>query len=142
MRMPLFKSILIVDDDPNDQQLVARLFKRSFAFCPTYASSLTEARKKLQQQQFDIVVLDGFLPDILDGGYGYQLIPDVQKMQSIRCVVLMISGERVHVQKGLDLCKNLEIAIHFGFSKSDIDKNVKLNEKFELVPIRVAQTCS
>ena len=137
--MSKIKSILIVDDDQNDQHIIARLFKRSFSFCPTYASSFPEARAKLSNQQFDIVVLDGYLPDLLHGGYGYQLIPDVQKTQSSRCIILMISGERIHIQKGLELCKNLEIAVHFGFSKSDISKDVKLTEEFELVPIQVIQ---
>jgi CheY-like chemotaxis protein len=130
-----FPNILIVDDDKDDQQLTARLFKRSFAFCPTYASSFPEARQKLQQQEFDIVVLDGRLPDILEGGFGYQLIPDIQRDQSARCIILMISGQQDHIDTGLRICKERKMLTYFGFHKHDIKKDVKLNEKFELVPI-------
>lgn len=129
----MVKSILIVDDSKDDQQLIARLFKRSFSFIPTFASSFPEARENLCKQQFDIVVLDGYLPDIIKGGYGYQLIPDIQKTQSSGCIILMISGEKSYIKKGLNS------GAHFGFNKRDIEKDVKLTKAFELVPIQAIQ---
>lgn len=128
-----FQNILIVDDEKNFQQIIALLFKRSLSGLPnssltiTYASSLTEAKNYLSKQQFTIITLDGELPCFVDGGFGYRLIPFIKDFQKENPKIIMISGEKRFITKGLNL------GADFGFHKQDIMKHVKLNEKFELI---------
>jgi CheY-like chemotaxis protein len=121
--------VLIVDDSKHDQHLVAELFKRSFPCAITTASSLTVAKEKILIQKFDIISLDGMLPCLQDGGLGYKLIPFIQQYQKHTPVIVMISGEQVHITTGL------QMGAHFGFGKKAITKECKLNEKFTLIPI-------
>ena len=126
MKMDRIPTILIVDDHQNDQELVKTLFKRSFGGYIYTAFSIAEAEKHLQGVRFDVISLDG------DMGleYGYNLIPSIKKLQKHDPVIMMVSGNSRSIKIGI------ANGAHYAFDKHEIAKEVKLNEEFELVPIR------
>ncbi|MEI6119222.1 MAG: response regulator [bacterium] len=132
------KSLLIVDDSIDDQRLISLLFKRSLnttCFCSfiiTLASTLTEAREHLSKTKFDIITLDGMIPELIGGGHGYLLIPDIQKTQSPESVIIMICGIRDDATEGKIR------GAHYAFDKSILAQSVKFNAHFELEPLRVS----
>ena len=71
------KKILILDDDPGHQILVAKICERSFPCNITFASTLAEAKEKIQHHQFDVITLDGC---IFHNEYGFQLIPAIREV--------------------------------------------------------------
>ncbi len=126
------KSILIVDDNFDDRQLISLLFKKSqFCFIPTFVSSLTEARKLLQEERFDVITLDGMIPDLVHGGLGRSLIPVIRNSRSSASIVIMICGERSEAEKG----KN--DGADFAFTKDILTKPVRFDETFALIPAKV-----
>lgn len=127
MRNENLKNILVVDDCPNDQKLVTLLLQRSFDCIIHIVDSLTAAKAKLQSEKFDIITLDGMLPCFINGGFGYTLIPFIKDCQNSECKIIMISGERTHVETGMKL------GADYGLNKYDLKKEIKLNQNFELV---------
>jgi len=126
---PQLYTILIVDDSSGDQSDVRLLFERSLSHLANVSivtvSSFDEAKTSLARQQFNIITLDGAM-----GLYfGYDLIPFINESQIQTPIIIMISGERCHIRKGLDK------GAHFGFYKRAIKAPIVFNEKFELVPI-------
>jgi len=138
--MSQVKSLLIVDDSRDDQRLVALLFKRSLntscfgSFIITFAATLTEAREQLSKTKFDIITLDGMIPELIHGGPGHLLIPDIQKTQSPESVIIMICGVRADAEQGKIR------GAHHAFDKSILTQSVKFNARFELEPLRVSVT--
>lgn len=67
--------ILLVDDDKIDQKAVARFIKKQhLPYQLDVAGSLASARGKLEQQCFDLILLDYLLPD----GTGLELLPETE----------------------------------------------------------------
>ena len=127
--MMTIKKVLILDDDSGHQILVSKLCERSFPCEITLASTLAEAKKKIQQKKFDIITLDGCLFHV---EYGYQLIPAIKEIQSQNCVIIMISSSQKSIDDGLSLHAD------YGFLKEEIvtgEKKVQFNERFEIVPV-------
>jgi len=124
--------ILIVDDTLSDQKSVAAFLTRNFVNgCDIHTvDKYSAAKKKIRNEKFDIITLDGNMG--LE--CGYNLIPDIQRFQTTRCIIIMITGTQSCIDRGL-----LRGA-HFGFIKYDIQRDVKLNEAFELVPLRQAES--
>ncbi|MFA7298128.1 MAG: response regulator [Candidatus Absconditabacterales bacterium] len=122
--------ILIVDDSSDDQQVIVTLLKRSFSCIIHTVSTLPEAKEKILNNNFSIIVLDGMLPCITTGGKGESLIPFIKQHQKNNPVIIMVSGEKRYIDSGL------EKGAHFGFKKDEIKKLVKLTGTFNLIPIR------
>ncbi|MEI7558690.1 MAG: response regulator [bacterium] len=133
--MDKFHNILIVDSNPHDQQLIALLFKRSLSrifnssLSLTYAASVAEAKNLLSKNLFSIITLDGEFPSYIDHVLGQNIIPFIREFHSPIPIIMMISNERLFVKRGL------QNGVDFGFYKQDINGQVKLNEKFELIPL-------
>lgn len=123
------KTILIVDDDSDDQYLICTIFKRSqISFSPTFASSLDDARKQLSAETFDIVTLDGNLR----GDMGYHLISDIKNSSSCNARIIMFSGQDECVAEGL------RRGADYGFSKNLLMQPMKFSESFDsLIPVKV-----
>ncbi len=79
-------SILVIDDEKNITGLLKDILEDEGYNVDT-AYSLKEAKEKLKEKIFDIVLLDVWLPD----GEGLELIPVIKK-SSPRTKIIMISG--------------------------------------------------
>lgn len=131
------KKILIVDANRDDQCLVELLLKRSLygglhnsLLSITYASSFTEAQNCLSQDQFDIITLDGEFPSFVNSRLGQDLIPYVWQYQHQLPIIMMITDDRLYLKQGK------KHGVAYGFTKKEIFSQVKLNERFELVPAK------
>ncbi len=79
-------SILVVDDEENIRSLLKDILEDEGMYVDT-ASSITTAKDKLREKEYDLVFLDVWLPD----GEGLDLIPFILNNSEITKVV-MISG--------------------------------------------------
>jgi DNA-binding response OmpR family regulator len=86
------RSILVVDDDENDQELAA-LVLREHGYKVTLAEDGVSALLQLGREKFDLILLDVNMP-YLDG---YKLI-DLLHQKGIECPVIFISGYRTASQ--------------------------------------------
>ncbi len=82
--MPL--SILVVDDEENIRDLLQDILEDEGYYVKT-ADSITTAKDRLSEEDFDIVFLDVWLPD----GEGIDLIPYIKKLNPVTKII-MISG--------------------------------------------------
>ncbi len=82
--MPL--SILVVDDEENIRYLLQDILEDEGYYVKT-ADSITTAKDRLNEEDFDIVFLDVWLPD----GEGIDLIPYIKKLNPVTKII-MISG--------------------------------------------------
>ena len=57
------RRILVVDDDPDMRESLARLLRGSYEV--TTAANAEEARRLLSLQRFDVVLLDVWMPDAI-----------------------------------------------------------------------------
>ena len=95
-------SVLVVDDNPGDQQLVATYLGKDWTFARVlaleFAADGAEALAKLRTKHFAVVVLDWHLPV---GGQGEVL--RYLRQNGIRIPVVVISGgERADIAADLD----------------------------------------
>jgi|GEM_PF-1802769 len=124
--------ILIVDDSRMDRENLVKFYRRSFinsSIC--CAETYQSAKEIIKQEKFDIISLDGDLPDFKKG---YHLIPSIKKHQYPNCKIIMISDVQNNIIHGKSL------GAHRGFLKIYIeangDKTLKLNKNLELIPFR------
>ncbi len=83
--MPEVKSrILVVDDDNNAREMMERRLARSGYDCVT-APSADEAASLLEQETFDLMLLDIVMP----GKFGTQFLPEVVKQYPDMAVVMV-----------------------------------------------------
>lgn len=78
--------VLHVEDDPDLRKVVRVAVQDSFKI--DCAGSLAQARERLGDVSYDLVVLDIGLPD----GSGWQLVPDIYRSQPLAHIVIL-SGE-------------------------------------------------
>ena len=93
------EDILIVDDDPNLRTRLEHLAARAVpqARC-TMAASLAEARERLRQGRFDLVLMDVGLPD----GSGLDLLPWMQAhAPAVDAVVVSSLGDDATVLQAI-----------------------------------------
>ena len=125
--------ILIIDDSVDDTCQLIKFYNDSFVGCSfVTVDSFPAAREKIQTEMFDIVSLDGILPDLCNGGLGYQLIPFIREHQ--QPIIIIVSSEQCYIDMGFDISKKPEERANFGFNKLYI-KGQKLDEKFTLISL-------
>lgn len=130
-----FHSILIVDDNWDDQEKVMRLFKRTLtglskcSITVVRASSFTEAKKHLSNQEFTIITIAGEFRGFINTIPGYALIPLIKEHQHQNPKIIMIDNEQLLIRYGL---KN---GVDIAFQKQTIEGDVKLDENFKLISI-------
>jgi len=81
--------ILHVEDDPDIVQIVVSVVGDLAEVVP--AMTLSKAKSLLEQQSFDLVVLDLMLPD----GAGEELLPFLQKQNNKSIPVIVFSGQEI-----------------------------------------------
>ncbi len=102
------------------------------SFYVTFCSSLADAREKLSEVVFDVIVLDGALSTFPDRSMGYDLIPDIKSSSSCKAKVIMFSGQDEYVAEGMNR------GADYGFSKNLLMRPMKFSESFDsLIPAKV-----
>jgi len=84
--------ILHVEDDPDLHEVVSAMAGESFTF--DSAHTLENARNRLKEQAYDVVLLDIGLPD----GSGWELVPDIRACQPDAKVVILSGADMTHQQ--------------------------------------------
>jgi PAS domain S-box-containing protein len=79
--------ILHVEDDADLHHIVATLGRDVAAF--DIATTLAQARKRLEQERYDLVILDIGLPD----GSGFSLLPEIRALQPAPLVIVLSGAE-------------------------------------------------
>ena len=90
--------ILIVDDDDRIRGLLKDYLKDNDYIVST-AENATQAKIKLEQIKFDIIILDVMMP----GQNGYDLTKDIKKKIKVPIILLTAKGEVENRIKGLEL---------------------------------------
>lgn len=95
------KTILIVEDDADIQQLVGyNLIKAGFLV--EYGDSGEQALDKIKRQQPDLMLLDLMLPG-MDGIALCRIIRGERKLAEIPIIMLTAKGEEADIVRGLEL---------------------------------------
>ena len=92
VRQERHSRVLHVEDDADLHDVICAMAGETFEF--DLAQTLEEARIKLKQQLFDVVLLDIGLPD----GSGWDLLPDI-RMSLPEAKVVILSGEDMSAQE-------------------------------------------
>ncbi len=90
--------ILIVDDDNRIRDLLKEYLNEN-NYIVTTATNSDNARTKISQFKFDLIVLDVMMP----GQDGYELTKDLKKKIDIPIILLTAKGEVENRIKGLEL---------------------------------------
>ncbi len=90
--------ILLVEDDPEIARYMNRLLLEE-GFSLTVAGNVREGTQCLNEQRFDLLLLDISLPD----GSGYSLCTMAKKEYQTPVIFLTASGDEYSVVTGLDL---------------------------------------
>ncbi len=90
--------ILIVDDDNRIRDLLKEYLNEN-NYIVTTATNSDNARTKISQFKFDLIVLDVMMP----GQDGYELTKDLKKKINIPIILLTAKGEVENRIKGLEL---------------------------------------
>ena len=94
----MHEAILIIEDDPYLSQGLTELMDKS-GYCPIAADSISSAREALNQQRWDLMILDVTLPD----GNGVQFCQNLRK-SGCRTPILFLTArdEEFDIVRGLD----------------------------------------
>jgi DNA-binding response OmpR family regulator len=88
--------ILVVEDD----KVVAYSMKYALEdYDVDFADSLKEARLKLNENFYDLILLDVMLPD----GVGYDLCREIREFSDVGIIFLTACDEEVNIVMGLDI---------------------------------------
>jgi DNA-binding response OmpR family regulator len=95
------KRVLIVDDDILTRELLEMSLAREELYTIASASDLQSARTALQQQDFDLVLLDLNLPD----GNGFDMINHIRKVlkQDTPVIILTANHQEITVLRGFQM---------------------------------------
>lgn len=102
-------SILIVDDDAQIRQLVAKLLREN-GFRVTAARDAREFREALAGAGIDLVILDLMLP----GTSGFELCKELRRTSSLPVIMLSAHGAETDRVVGLEIGADDYIAKPFG----------------------------
>ena len=92
------KTILLVEDDPFLIDIYTTKFKEA-GFNVEVASDGKEGLRKLNEEKFDLLVLDIVLPQI----DGWEILRKIKNLKDLKIVVLSNLGQKGEVEKGLKL---------------------------------------
>ena len=81
--------VLYVEDDHELAALVPEILREDV--CTTVVATLAQARRALQEQKFDLAILDLALPD----GYGLDLVPLLNATQPTATPIVVFSADEV-----------------------------------------------
>ena len=120
----IIKKVLIVDDEPHVLKELPKAFSKHFSDREVHtAHSFEIAEKLIQQNNYEIITLDGMLSDSItdppEHGFGYNLIPLI-KEKSDDTVIIMISTDGDYRDIGEKL------GAHFKISKNFFFKNARV----------------
>ena len=95
------KRVLIVDDDMLTRELLEMSLARDEEYIIASANDLQSARAVLQQQNFDLVLLDLNLPD----GNGFDMINYIRKVlkQQTPVIILTANHQEITVLRGFQM---------------------------------------
>ena len=106
---PAGASILIVDDDAQIRQLVAKLLREN-GFRVTPARNAREFREVIARGSIDLVILDLMLP----GTNGFELCKELRRTSSLPVIMLSARGTETDRVVGLEIGADDYIAKPFG----------------------------
>ena len=92
------KHILVVDDDDRIRDLLKDYLTENNYIVST-AENAEEAKNKLDNLKFDIIILDVMMP----GQNGYDLTIEIKKEMKVPIILLTAKGEVENRIKGLEL---------------------------------------
>lgn len=92
------KRIFLVEDDGKIAKNLVRLLQTE-EFTVTHASTQTEAAKVLEENRFDLALVDISLPD----GNGFAVCTEIKETQNIPVIFLTASGDESSVVTGLNM---------------------------------------
>lgn len=92
------KSILLIEDDPFLIDIYTTKFKEA-GFNVEVAGGGEEGLRKLNEEKFDLLVLDIVLPKI----DGWEILRKIKNKKDLKVVVLSNLGQKGEVEKGLKL---------------------------------------
>ncbi len=88
-------SVLVVEDNPVNQQLARRLLEKE-GHKATVAAGGREALKKLDQEQFDLVLMDVQMPDM----DGYETTAEIRRREKVTGVHIPVLAMTARAMKG------------------------------------------
>ncbi len=89
--------ILHIEDNPDVRQVVGAILQNFADIC--YAVNLQEAQQQLQQEIFDLILLDLSLPD----GFGLELLPQLNGHSASPTPVVVFSAQEVDIETVQDV---------------------------------------
>ena len=92
------KRILIIEDDA-DIRMIEEIYIQSSGMETVSAESWNEARKKLEENSFDLILLDIMLPDV----NGYEICRQIRKTLDIPILMVTAKTELADKLKGLNV---------------------------------------
>ena len=90
--------ILVVDDDDRIRDLLKDFLSEN-SYIVSTAENAEQAKKKIENFKFDIIILDVMMP----GQNGYELTQDIKKKLKVPIILLTAKGEVENRIKGLEL---------------------------------------
>ena len=84
--------ILFVDDEVNILNSLQRVFREAEGYTLHFAVSMSEARKIMEKQLMDVVVVDLFLPD----GHGTDLLEEISSQHPDTGLVMLTGNGEAH----------------------------------------------
>src|SRR3984885_1537967 len=118
--------ILVVDDEPQIRRLLkTTLVPQKFEI--SEAGTAGVALKKLDMEEFDLVILDLGLPD----RSGIEVIEEVRKTSSIPIIVLSVRNDEAGKVKALELGADDYITKPFGMAELVVRIRVALRHRYQ-----------
>ncbi len=130
-------SLLLVDDNAHSRELIALQLKRS-GYAVTEATCGQEALSSLEEQSFDLILLDIMMP----GMSGIEVLEQIRKTHSmLNLPIIMVTADDLEdsivdaLQKGANdyLIKPLNLAVTFARIKTQLALKDLANLKDEFV---------
>ena len=133
------RKLLIIDDEESLREFLNVLFKEE-GFDVQLADSAAEARQRLSQDSFDLVLCDILMPD----GNGLELLKEIKEHTPQTAVVMMTAysstksaveamklGAYQYVAKPFDV-EELKVVVHQALEKTDlVEENLYLRRELE-----------
>jgi CheY-like chemotaxis protein len=115
--------VLLVEDNPVNNKLIERLLfpskkpiiKDQFIFNLTFANTLNEAIAKLDQEKFDVILLDLMLPD----SEGLNTLINIKKYALKTPIVVQTGSNDENL-----MVKCFQLGVHGYLRKTNIDRNI------------------